>query len=356
MAAESLEFLQCWARRAGVSSVVEPFIHGTTFHSPPRGREGKSLRFSDVYDIDKWRTWSERKKYPPLVRWEEFLERAPRNLILVNIHYTRVCRIAEKNMTTRQTCPLPTSLLDLVKTLEVNGFRVVREKCFNFSSSTTMSMSNFRKQVFGSHSRINSTVLFGEWRGFSFVNRIKVHSSGCQSAKIKPSPSKHLIRDAESYARKHLNSSYVAVILRIEKVRKKPPGYSLCFRETLKSWRKMVRETGISTTFLSTDIGKFGSKSLRQHHFNVIEEFFPSFFDTIYGNQLTIEQWERTFEEMSTEAGYVGVLQKAIASRADCVLLAGGGSFQSHLLRLYRERHVDECVYIVGNCSAELHS
>ena len=352
VAARSLELLQCWARKVGISHVMEPFIMGTVFRSPPRGQERDSLRFNNVYDLDNWNGMSRGKKYPPIVTWEDFLEHAPRNLIVVDVAYNSLCMLAEKERTEIKGCSVPTSLNDLVSKLEENKFKVVREVCLDFSAHRRMiTMKEFHDQIFDRHKSANSTVLFSEWRGFS-SNRVRVQSSGCelQYSTMKASPSKQLVQDVDSYIEKHLGSSpgYVAVVLRIEKAKKlnKPPDY--CFQQTLEYWERMVRDTGINTTFLSTDIGKFGSKS---YNSNNSDQFFSSFFDTLYGKKMTIEQWEATFEGSSSHPGYVGVLQKVIASRAECVLFTGGGSFQRHLLQLYHERHPGkDCVYVVRTC------
>ncbi len=47
----------------------------------------KFVRLRQLYDIDYWNKYSRSKCYAPLVKWEEFLHNAPREVILVHIAY-----------------------------------------------------------------------------------------------------------------------------------------------------------------------------------------------------------------------------------------------------------------------------
>ena len=51
-----------------------------------------------------------------------------------------------------------------------------------------------------------------------------------------------------------------------------------------------------------------------------------------------------------TSGGYIAALQRAIASRADCLVLAGGGNFLKMALYQYLDNHpkrADQCVHFL---------
>ena len=194
------------------------------------------------------------------------------------------------------------------------------------------------------------------WRGLN-SNRMRISDSGCDkpTAHMDALPSKKVLRDAQKYIETFLKTKeYVSIFVRMEKALKsKEANVTYCLYETLQQWRKIVSATGLNSTFLSTDVGRLGSDSYKPKD----EDSFSEFFNTLLGNQLTIKEWEATFETISSSSrsGYIAMLQKAIASGAKCVLFVGGGSFQRHALRLYRKRHADQdwCVHVVEKCTSE---
>lgn len=343
-------------------SVVEPFVKKTDLYSTTEHKGAKNLlKFSDVYDIDHWNAFSRKANSSPLVPWVDFIEKAPRNLITVNINYGATKRVPEQEWTLyKEGCSHKASWNNLVQFLEQkHKFTVVRKICINFSHGKEFGPSEFYKEVFGSNKPSNSTVLFGQWRGLS-TRRVQVRGTGCNAPKatVDAEPSKMVLRDAERYRDQYLRThDYVAIFARMEKAKqqKKQQGtVTNCFHETLESWRRMVSTTEINTTFLSTDVGRLGSASFK----TAKDDFhgaFSEFFATIYGDKLTVDQWESNFESVSgvSHPGYIGILQKAIAAQANCVLFVGGGSFQRNALNLYRKKHAKEdwCIYVVEDCT-----
>ena len=343
-------------------SVVEPFVKKTDLYTATGDQGVKGLpRFSDVYDMDYWNDLSHKTNSSLLVPWEDFIEKAPRNLITVNIKYGASKKVPEhEGMSYREGCSRKASWNRLVEFLErKHKFAVVRKICINFSYNKEFDSNEFYKEVFGSNKPSDSTVLFGQWRGLS-SRRVQVRGTGCDTPKatVDAEPSKQVLQVAEEYRDQYLKTrDYVAIFARMEKAKqqKKQQGtVTNCFHETLESWRKMVSTTGINTTFLSTDVGRLGSTSFK----TAKDDFhgaFSEFFATIYGDKLTISQWESTFESASgtSHPGYIGMLQKAIAAQASCVLFVGGGSFQRNALNLYRRRHArkDWCLYVIKDCT-----
>lgn len=345
--------LQCWGGRLGMS-VVEPFVRDTKLYSPSDNRVRQtSLRFSDIYDIDYWNELSSKMKSLPLTPWEQFLSRAPRKLITVNIQYA-----SSEAEDVKEGCTKKDFLDNMVKFLkQKHKFKVVRTVCINLPRDRVLSVREFRRKVFNGKKWRSNTVLFSEWRGMSTSGmRLHVNDNECRlpAASLDAEPSKRVLQDAEKYRKMYLKvDKYMGLVARIEKVQNGDgDGVANCLQETLKEWRKIVAETGLSITFLSVDIGKYGSRSLQASRDDL--DSAREFFASIYGNRSSIRQWEESFERVSgtTHPGYIGVLQKAIAANARCMLFVGGGSFQSNALQLYRRKHSrkDWCIHTVEGC------
>lgn len=359
-ASRNMLSLQCWANRIASMAVVEPFLKKSYLQSPTTQREASSLRFSDIYDINHWNSLSWRNRYAPLITWEEFLERAPRNLITVDIKYGAVHQLplTDKRLY-MQDCSIKSYWTSMASFLQKkHNFHVIRKICINFSHDKEFSFDEFRAEIFKDHTPSTTTVLFNQWRGLG-NKRIQVRDSGCGkiTANVEAEPSKRVIEDAEKYIARYLGTyDYIAILARMEKV-KMADGKELkvtsCFQQTLKYWDKMAQK---NVTFLSADVGRYGSDSLR-HAKDDLTGVFQEFFDAIYGSKWTVSQWERTFVSVSglSDPGYIGMLQKVLASRAKCVLFVGGGSFQRSALHLYHKRHSvnNWCINSVTGCMGD---
>ena len=70
---------------------------------------------------------------------------------------------------------------------------------------------------------------------------------------------------------------------------------------------------------------------------------------TLLNNTLNFEEWEDTFMEVSgiEDRGYIAALQRTIASRADCLVLVGGGHFLELALHEYLRDHPSPCVHFI---------
>jgi len=97
-------------------------------------------------------------------------------------------------------------------------------------------------------------------------------------------------------------------------------------------------------------VGRFGSKGYKRNplmEFTVTQQV-EKLIETLYGNSTTIQDWEETFLNISrtSNPGYIALLQKTIGTRAKCLLLVGGGTFQQHVIRLYQQMHIGRLCYI----------
>ena len=94
--------------------------------------------------------------------------------------------------------------------------------------------------------------------------------------------------------------------------------FSSCLQENIKRIDAMKNYTGVGSTFVAVDVGKYGSKSSGVLNSKSMVEPVQHFLMTIYGNSSSLRDWEQTFEEISknTSPGYIAFLQKVIATRA----------------------------------------
>ncbi len=383
-AVSNLFALQCWAKALQVN-VVEPFMVDSFFTFPMNAssKERHHVRFRDVFNHTRWNQLFTKHKLAPLASWEQFVAHAPRRLIVVRFRYLkpkeyklqkkmgmeRVHRSTTKIFKTgcHKSAELSTKLAYMV---EVLNFTVVRDVCLNFAHGDQLTASQFNSHVYGGTGPRTVAVLMEEWRGFSNEKngkRVSLHGGCWLSARIHPmlyaTPSRQLICDAHKYRKWYLRTeSYITLVVRTEKMHSLAYDHThmaACLNNTLTMWRRLKKATKIHTTFLSIDIGKFGSYTLMERKgdvkYNPYKNLYTNFMKTLFGPHATLRTWELGFEEVASnlEPGYVASLQKTIASMAKCAILSGGGSFQKHILYLHRKIHHNNrpCVIVMEDCS-----
>ena len=177
-------------------------------------------------------------------------------------------------------------------------------------------------------------------------------------------PSSRLLQHVQQYQQQFLHqfpsSPYVAVLLRGEravrllrysKSRKSHPSMLVLLRECLQhvvsNTTALVGPQRARDVFVMADIGRYGSGSWEttipsnQSERGVVEGLLRSAVEELYGRRWTFEQWEKSFSRVTgnlTDAGYIAALQRTVASRADCLVVLGGGSFHELVIRSYLER------------------
>ena len=185
-------------------------------------------------------------------------------------------------------------------------------------------------------------------------------------------PSKSVVENTQYYKRHILRSDkVVAVMFRIERfLTLKVSGRSdesvqSCINKALAIHDKIRitnNELSDSGTFLTLDIGRFGSgimqneevvKRFGQDSLKSIRGTVSKAVHDLYNGKYTIKTWEDTFVEASggiEERGYIAMLQRNIATEADCLILMGGGSFQQVAAFQYIKNHPDpstRCLHTV---------
>ena len=354
--------LQCWAGQFNVS-VVEPFLSGSHFKTGPTPSR---LKFSNIFNKSYWNAFCEKHHFAPLVHWKQFLNFAPRSIILAHV----------TTLDSNKSCAVGYLKAQWSPLFQRYGFKVIKEACIEMRKTGPLTTKQFSSLVFGKHSPQNVTLLFHNWRGIrraAPLQRIILKDTTCSGtlrtnyttsltrAKLDEDgillPSQEILKLVEAYTQRYLHSGeYIAVMLRMERiymkkgVRDYSTNITTCIVKIISLWREMVQESGVEATFISTDIGKYGSSGIRMS--KQVPEDASKLFHAIKNS--TLQNYDKTFAavtgENSNEKGYISVLQKALASRAKCLLLVGGGSYQAHTLHLYKQLHPKEqCVKIIDS-------
>ena len=231
-------------------------------------------------------------------------------------------------------------------------------------NSTVSSVFNF---IFGTWSPQDVLLVFSAWRKnflpvsqpLNGVNCLK-NTKTTTYTKSQFQPSERLLHDAEVYEKKFLgNANRLAIMLRVERVIKyylkevqvehRPNSVQECLQNALASKSKIENGTQSINPLVTLDIGgKFGSETYKNE---TIEALSAKVLESLYDNRWSIQQWENSFVEATggeTHPGYIAALQRLLASRADCMVLMGGGDFQALAVQDYMEHHTGKrCIYLV---------
>ena len=373
MASRNLFQLQCWAKKLNIA-VVKPVTKDSFLQTPLDDKlQDNLLTFDDLYDISEWESVTDKYELAPLLEWGEFLIKAPRNVILVSYNYPSVSVLKARQKAGGQVlhppegeryksgCETKWPSHSELHFLETRGFKVVRQVCFNFYHGDQLSLETFNSHILGEHSSGDVTIIMDMWRGLGSGQRVLIKDTCTSIYPIQEfiRPSQHLVRDAEAYIDTHFKGEpFLAVMGRFEMtlltIHKKEPVVPYCLRETLSRLQQFKQVTGLNRVFLSIDIGKYGSKKWRKNVEPDTMHELQNLIHGIYGDSSSLSDWERTFEPYSQDAGYIGLLQKVIVTRAQCVLFTGGGAFQRHALYLYKTLNPvqsRQCLRVVEHCT-----
>ena len=179
-------------------------------------------------------------------------------------------------------------------------------------------------------------------------------------------PSHRLLTDVQYYENHFLGSrNKLAVMLRLERmtiqlqIKKHRSDNSSdaekCLSEAVEAaeqiWSKDIE---YSKPIVAMDVGKYGSRSwYKSVDVMKLKQQANSTLSLLFHNQWTFEQWENSFTQATrgiTNSGYIAALQRTLASRADCLVLLGGGYFQDLALNDYLRNHPkkeQQCVHLV---------
>ena len=348
--------LMCVAGEWGSLRVVEPFLVQARFGLNANKEE---LKFSDVYNPIWWEHYVTSKNYTTsgLVPYETFIKDAPPKVILVQ--YFHPCgdkRILEM---TSEFC-------------KSNRFELVRKVCLTYENKKMLTLAELKGKIYSHFKPTEVTVLFELYGGL--INeeyteqerfRIFVNNEKCARHYIYdgPEPSEQAYSDANVYIQNYLkgNTSYISLMVRIEYLMIHNKCYSRecvrrCLNTVVNKWREVKQRTGLTTTFLAIDVGKYGSDGFQNSvRKNATKEPVEEFFSIIFNNRTSPEEWEESFSTVGfgrkKTAGYIGLMQKIIATKGEVLIQAGnkaGSTYQMIALVMFRKTHGKDRVYEIN--------
>ena len=352
--------IQCMASKLSPKLiVVEPFAMNSIFGAflEVENRESfdreNSVKFSDIYDIDAWNNASDHYHYNRLAPWESFIDDAPRNVILVENQWVDDCNLS--------------ALVEKFSSFFMTfNFRIVRTVCLNFKKSGAMRAGKFKGIVYGKYAPEQVTVIIDRLPGIGGVNHWNTAVEGRSCGKkqyfgliLDVPSSKRIKRDAEEYIKRYLgsNKDFVSLMIRLEhRVNARNESSKVVQTKQIlqKCHQKLTAvksRQNISATFLTLDVGKYGSSEFflgKRGPMEGIVAEIHNFFDSLYKGSISYSEWEDSFVEVSGVkfghgvSGYVAVLQKEIAIQGQCIILVGGGSFQKSAGKLHQLAHQDQ--------------
>ena len=232
-------------------------------------------------------------------------------------------------------------------------------------------VSSVFKIIFDTWSPQDVMLVFPSWpkvyvpvfKPLNGINCLQKHLDSRGYLQSQFQPSKRLIQDAENYEKRFLgNANKLAIMLRVERVVRqylkevqrtqinKPKTIQDCFQRVLALKSEIKNRTNFSNPLVTLDMGgKYGTDSINNKN---IEALSIKTLESLYNNEWSMAQWENSFVEAAggeTHRGYIAALQRLLASRADCLVLVGGGDFQALAVQDYFEYHKSgpACIHLV---------
>lgn len=372
----NLADLQCWAKAVNISKVVEPSITPETsdksaFHFV---QGDKNLRFHDLLNISHWNEKiAVKQNFAHLISQEDFFQYATKQLVYVWIKYDKWPRPCKSKKAVVKN--------GWFKFLSEKGFKLVNTVCIDLTKAPhIIDEKLFRDMIFDGVGH-DVTVLFDIWRGIrGFPSRVALNGTRCSrnslaigSKSLKTSvpvirysmpnsaplivPSHRVQRIVNHFLSEYLpGGRYIAVMLRTEKLRKLidslPLGNNSCTGTIVSDWKTMANDRNITKTLFFSDIGQHGSMKWK----NTYALKFSQYVHNSINLTLSLEQVNSILEGLtdSKDSVQIAFLHQQLVARATCVVIVGGGGFQSHTVHTYLHLHEgQECYSIRGsNCAS----
>ena len=381
-----LRSLQCWAKRSKwymkSARIVAPFVTNSHLTIPTVVSDASledTLSFGNLFNLDVWNELGGEFGFPPVVSWSHFLQHAPRNVILVQMVYAPD-KLCPEDAFSDAACNPERLRTFWSKALEPHSFTIQREVCIDFPRQGFITAEKFNKLIFGTLSSDTPfTMIFDEWRGNYNMKKCFIplyDMTYCSPIDQKlMNMTKHslflapeIVNVAKKYMERYLSGTgaYTAIVIRWEKVLlydfyfKNASRFlgSKCVGMIESFLEKTYHEKHLDMAFLATDIGKYGSSTFNLYDstrkgLQNVTRYTDELLRHMYGKAMTWDDYETTFEVISgtTDPAFISLLQKAVAARAECLLMIGWGTFHEHTLKLYQELHKGSACYkVIENC------
>ena len=340
------------------------------------------VHFSDLFDLDIFNKFSSEMNYSQVVPRDVFFASAPRKIILVHLYQGLASKRPRMTpLWPREDSPgdggcfdpmksnLDPSPKDQLRLLNLKGFCVFKAVTYRVEGGgqgLIFSETELRESVLGDLPYSDFTLVFSLWMP-KFVlpgtKGLQCLHSGYHSAKGQFQPSQHLLQNAQYYKEHFLNSTrrggYLTLMIRLEHLYVSPrKGWTVtrCLDAAIAKVKEFQSERNYGKPFVTLDIGRYGSRSLRRNlgldNVRRDMKYISELLSSVYNGQWSMKEWENSFIEATggiVDSSYIAALQRTLASRAECLVLVGGGMFQELTMRKYLEtRNInDRCIHLL---------
>ena len=351
----------------------------------PMTRESQSnlvVHFSDLFDLDIFNKFSIDMHLAQVAPREVFFVSAPRQIIFVHLHEGWISEAPRMTVLWPDRETPAGGCFDPVKShlesdpryqlrlLIHKGFcvvKVVKYRVEGGGQGFVFSETELRDSILEDLPYSDFTLVFSLWmpkyvlpgpKGLQCIN------SGYHSSKGQFQPSKRLLENAKYYKEHYLNSTkdHLTLMIRLEHIYtflsrpRKDWNVKKCLDAAIAKVKELQNKRNFGKPFVTLDIGKYGSKSLRRFigrdNLRRDTQYINELLSSVYDGQWSMGEWENSFTEATggiDESSYIAALQRTLASRAECLVLVGGGMFQELTMRKYMESHdkEDRCIHLL---------
>ena len=390
---QALINLQCRAHSLDIPMVIlEPIIPNNKFKAMPSLKLNETghpildsqtesyMRFSDLFDFDLFNKMSSEMGYPQLAPRMYFFETAPQKVIFIVLYEGEKSDLPamwdvwplESSPTDECFNPLTSHLSSDPKTqiyqIIQKGFCVIKVVLFRITRGESLIFTEDQliNSIFENRSFDDFTLVISVWMP-KFVlpgnkGRECIHS-GYHSTKEHVQPSKRLLADVKYYEDHFLNSNgkHLTLMIRVEHLytflRRPRSQYGQwtkekCLDASIKEVQELQKNMSLGKPFVTLDIGKFGSKTLRSLGAEAVKRDTAGVnrvVSTVYNGEWDLKEWENSFTQATggvEDSSYIAALQRTLASKSECLILVGGGMFQELTMKKYMENHdkADWCI------------
>ena len=141
----NLMSILCFAGKLGDIRIVEPFMVGSFLGINVSKNWREEMKFSDIFDTGVANDYAKRKNFSELVPFEQFLEDAPRKLLVVQ-HRCVPCHIP---------CGHPRALEKGRIFADEHGFEAVGQVCLDYNENGKTKLRDITKQIYNMYDRLN---------------------------------------------------------------------------------------------------------------------------------------------------------------------------------------------------------
>lgn len=345
---QALLSLQCFFGHLSFpANVIEPAIIATKLTG---SMFEETLTLGDLFDLNYFNSVSSSHGYAEIISRDDFVQHNLKNVIYI----CTVGRCKEWPTSDSIGNCYPMATNSLLRGLQQIGYCVVKVVNINYRSLSVERIEDILREL-----SEDIIIVFNKWKGL-WVSHERCDTVKDMFFNVPFDPSPRLLKAAMSYENLYLKSKkYLAIMMRVEHALLNSRKLSLkkCLGDVIRIAKEIQVKGGYGLPMVAADIGKYGSHSWDDEIKNITSKIIAeqqaiNALKTLLDNRINFRQWEESFLSVSdgiTNEGYIAAIQRTIASRAQCLVLMGGGHFQGLALKDYLHYwdKASWCVYFV---------